>query len=103
MFALVGIRARVVWAAAAVWWVLIAIVGTATDPSRGGAGGWSVLVDRLWAVGAWIPLTVAVFALVWRVPFRRGQLRRALAIHVAGAGAVIALRAVYIYLLDPWI
>lgn len=103
MFALVGIRARVVLAAAAAWWVLVAIVGTAADPSRGGTGGWAALFDRLWAVAAWIPLTVAVFALVWRVPFRRGRWRTALAVHVVGAAAVIALRAVYIYLLDPYV
>lgn len=103
MVALAGIRARLVLAAAAGWWLVVAIVTTATDASRGGTGGWAVLGERLWGVAAWVPLTVAVFALAWRVPFRKARWRGPLALHVAGAAAVIVLRAAYIYALDPWV
>lgn len=96
-------RARAILAAAAGWWLLIAIVSAAVDRSRGGTGGWSALGDALAAVAGWIPLTLAVFALVWRVPFTRATWRRALAIHAVGAAATIVLRAVYIYAIDPWV
>jgi len=97
------VRPGLVLVAAAAWWILIGLVGTATDRSRGGAGGWEVLAERLCAVAGWIPLTVGVFALVWRVPFQRAAWWRAFAIHVLGAAAVITLRAGYIFALDPWV
>lgn len=103
MSARAPVRPGLVLAAATAWWLLIALVGTATDRSRGGSGGWEVLGERLGAVVAWIPLTLGIFALVWRAPFRRAAWGRALAIHVAGAAVVITLRAIYIFTLDPWI
>lgn len=96
-------RARAILAAAAGWWILIALVSAAVARSRGGTGGWPALVDSLAAVAGWIPLTLAVFALIWRVPFTRGTWRRALAVHTLGAAAVIVVRALYIYSLDPWV
>lgn len=96
-------RARAILAAAAGWWILIAVVSAAVDRSRGGTGGWPALGTALAAVGGWIPLTLAVFALIWRVPFTRATWRRALLVHAVGAAATIALRALYIYALDPWV
>lgn len=103
MSARAPVRPGLVLAAGAAWWLLIALVSTATNRSRGGPGGWEVFTENLWAVAGWLPLTVGVFELVWRAPFRRASWRRALAIHVVGAAAVITLRALYIYALDPWI
>lgn len=94
-------RPLVIAGVATGWWLLIALVSAANARSRGADGGWDALATALVAVAGWIPLTVAVFALVRRVPIRRAGWPRALAIHVAGAAAVVALRAIYIFALDP--
>ena len=96
-------RRSIQLAIATAWWVLVALVSAASARSRGGAGGWDALATALAAVAFWIPLTVAVFALVEGVPLRRPGLARALAIHVVGATAVVVLRALWIYGLDPWV
>lgn len=96
-------RWPVITAIAAAWWLVIAMVSAANAQSRGGTGGWEAITTALAAVAAWVPLTVAIYAAVRRWPIRRAAWRRPLAIHLGGAAAVIALRAVYIYTLDPWI
>ena len=96
-------RRSIQLAIATAWWVLVALVSAASARSRGGAGGWDALATALAAVAFWIPLTVAVFALVEGVPLRRPGLARARAIHVGGAAAVVVLRALWIYGLDPWV
>ncbi|MEZ4402332.1 MAG: histidine kinase [Kofleriaceae bacterium] len=97
--------ARLGWmvVAATAWWSLIALISAANARSRGGAAGWDALAVAFVAVAGWIPLTLAVFALVQRVPIRRTGWPRAVAIHLAAAVAVVHLRAAYIYLLDPWV
>lgn len=55
----------------------------------------------LLAGAPWIPLTVAIFWLCRREPLRRPHRMRALAVHIAAAAIVIAVRGGYIYLLDP--
>lgn len=82
---------------------MVALVSAANARSRGGVGGWEALGVAVVAVAFWIPLTVTVFALVERFPLRRSGLGLALAVHVVGAIAIVTLRAVWIYSLDPWV
>ena len=93
----------VVLAIATGWWLSVAFVGAANQV---------VQLDQSWglAVGSelvgcliWVPLTVAIFALCTRVPLRRGQLARGIAIHLLAAVIVVLFRAVYIYGLNPWL
>ena len=96
-------RPVVIVGVATAWWLLIALVSAANARSRGADGGWDALVTALAAVAGWVPLTVAVYALVRRFPIRRAHWPRGLALHLGGAIAVVVIRALFIYLLDPWI
>ena len=62
-----------------------------------------VLRINLIGMWGWVPLTVALFWLVSRVPIRRGQVARSCAVLMAAAFAAVVLRSVYIYTLDPWV
>ncbi len=65
---------------------------------------WSdVLRINLIGMWGWVPLTVALFWLVSRVPIRRGSVARSCTILMTAAFAVVVLRSVYIYTLDPWV
>lgn len=88
---------------ASAWWILIGLVSAANARSRGGDDGWDALAPSLVAVAGWIPLTVAVYALVRRFPIRRATWPRGLAIHAGGAMVVVVVRALYISALDPWL
>lgn len=96
-------RPAVLLAVATAWWSLIALVSAANARSRGGTGGWDALVEALVAVAFWVPLTLGVLALVRHAPLRRATWPRALVLHGAGAAAVVVLRALWIWSLDPWV
>lgn len=62
-----------------------------------------VLRTGLVGMWGWVPLTVGLFWVVSRVHIRRGDVMHACAVLMAAALVVVALRAVFIYFLDPWI
>ena len=62
-----------------------------------------VLRTRLVGMWGWIPLTIGLFWLVQYVPIRRGDALRASAILMLASLAVVFLRAMFIYGLDPWV
>ncbi|MGN6106786.1 MAG: sensor histidine kinase, partial [Kofleriaceae bacterium] len=88
---------------AAAWWCLVALVSAANQVVQHGDPWLEGIADGLVASSLWIPLTVAVFALSRRVPLRRAGWPRRLAIHLGAAAAIVALRAAFIYSLDPWL
>jgi signal transduction histidine kinase len=97
------LRWPVVIGVAAVWWFSIALVGAANQVVQLGNPWHFALGVELAACASWVPLTAAIFWLSTRVRFGRARWGRALAIHLAGAAAVVGFRAVYIYTLDPWV
>ena len=62
-----------------------------------------VLRTSVVGMWGWIPLTVALFWLVARVPMRRGQVLRSGSLLMLAALACVFARSVYIYALDPWV
>ena len=62
-----------------------------------------VLRINLIGMWGWVPLTVALFWLVSRVPIRRGNVARSCAVLMLAAFVMVVLRALYIYNLDPWV
>jgi len=58
---------------------------------------------RLSAAGMlpWIPVSVALYALVERFPLERGRWQRSLPVLAAAVAVVVLLRAAYVGLLDP--
>jgi signal transduction histidine kinase len=97
------LRWPVVLAIATVWWFSIALVGAANQVVQLGASWGPALGVELLACASWVPFTVWVFWLSRRVSLRRERWASALAIHLASAAAIVVLRAVYIYALDPWL
>jgi hypothetical protein len=101
-------RTRVLWLAATGVWLVIALVSTVqTLEMAAGAGrglDWvAVLRTQLASAAMWIPLSVAIVAVVRRHPFERGRRLRALTAQSLAVVAVIVLRAIGVRLLDPWI
>ena len=65
---------------------------------------WAYLLKvRLVGMWGWVPLTVSLFWMSKRFTIRRNGVARQVAALMAGAIAMVFLRAIYIYLLDPWI
>ena len=62
-----------------------------------------VLRTSVVGMWGWIPLTVALFWLVARVPIRRGQVLRSGSVLMLAALGCVFARSVYIYALDPWV
>lgn len=86
---------------AAAWWLLVALVGAANQVGLDGAAWLRALLISLVVCAPWVPLTVALFALSQRLPFRRERWAWPLVLHLLGAALVVAGRAAYIYALDP--
>ncbi len=90
------------------WWTLNGVaVGTQwmrmTDASGQGVAFWRAMPPSMIGAWGWIPIALGLFWLVWRFPIESGRIPRRLAIHTLAVAAVIALRAVYIYALDPFL
>lgn len=62
-----------------------------------------VLRTSMVGMWGWVPLTVGLLWLVSRVPIRRGNVLRSCSVLMAAALVAVALRALFIYGLDPWI
>ena len=96
------------WAVVGVWWTLEGFTA-ATNYHRmaqaaGSALGWGRAAQTAMASAwLWIPLTILALWLAERFPLDRDSWRRYLAVHVAGAAAVIVARALAVVALDPWV
>jgi two-component system LytT family sensor kinase len=98
---------RMEWALASIYWVLVGLANT-TDvyfvrPVAHARPFGGVLATEMTAVLTWIPLTVAIFWLARRYPLRRGRWARSGLVHLAGCVAIIVVRALLIYALDPYL
>lgn len=101
-------RAWLVVLAVTVWWTLEGIVTTgqlltmqfgddevltlAQASRRGIASAW-----------LWIPFSLGLFWLVERYSIERGSLARSLCVLMAAVLAIVLLRAVCVYYLNPWL
>src|SRR5688572_13403453 len=90
-------------AVASAWWLLVALVGAANQYGLGGDSWRYALLTNVAGAVPWVPITVALHYLcLWR-PLRGPRWPRALALHLLACAAVVAVRAVIIFAIDPWV
>lgn len=90
------------------WWTLNGLaVGTQwmrmTDAQGNGVTFWHAMPASMIGAWGWIPFALALFWLAARFPVEPGRVGGRLALHASAVLAVIFLRAVFIYALDPWL
>ena len=90
------------------WWTLNGLaVGTQwmlmTDASGQDVTFWRAMPPSMIGAWGWIPLALALFWLAARFPIESGLILPRLALHAGAVLAVIGFRAVFIYLLDPFL
>jgi two-component system, LytTR family, sensor kinase len=101
-------RPAALWAASFAYWTLSGLLSALSYHAMADFGGGPVTWGRalgvsLAATWPWAPLTVGIFWLARRRPIERHDWARGVAIHALGSGAVVLLRALTIYLGDPWV
>jgi len=103
-------KRRIAWLVAAVfaWWTLNGLaVGAQWMLMRDSNGvavpAWHAIPTSLVGAWGWIPLSLGLVWLAFRFPIRSGQVGRGLLLHAAAVAAIVLLRAVYIYALDPYL
>jgi signal transduction histidine kinase len=101
-------KRRIAWLVAAVfaWWTLNGLaVGAQWMLMRDSKGlavpAWHAIPTSLVGAWGWAPLTLGLVWLAFRHPIRNGSLGRGLLLHGAAVAAIVGVRAVYIYALDP--
>jgi len=101
---------KLAWLVAAVfaWWTLNGLaVGTQwmlmRDASGAGVSFWHAMPASMAGAWGWAPLSLGLVWLAFRHPIRSGSIGRGLLLHGAAVAAIVVLRAVYIYALDPWL
>jgi len=101
---------KVAWLLVAVfaWWTLNGLaVGTQwmlmRDASGAAVGFWHAMPTSLVGAWGWAPLTLGLFWLAFRHPILPGAIGRGLLLHGTAVAAIVLFRAVYIYLLDPYL
>jgi signal transduction histidine kinase len=95
-------------AAVFAWWTLNGLaVGLQwmlmVDANGVGVSAWRALPASLAGAWGWAPLSLGLVWLAFRHPIDRGQVGRGLALHGAAVAAIVLVRALYIYALDPWL
>ena len=76
---------------------------TMRDPSGRPMAIFLALKASLLGAWLWVPFALGLLWLVRRFPIEPGQLARSLPVHAAAVVAVVVLRAVLIYSLNPWV
>jgi hypothetical protein len=101
---------KVGWLCLAVfgWWTLNGLaVGAEWMTMRDAAGAYvswrKAMPASMAGAWGWVPLALGLFWLAHVYPVEPGRVGRALALHALGVLAVVLLRAVWIYALDPWL
>jgi signal transduction histidine kinase len=103
-------KRKVAWLVVAVvaWWTLNGLA-VATQWMRmheadgSPVGFWHAMPTSLVGAWGWAPLTLGLVWLAFRFPIRAGQVGRGLLLHGAAVAAIVLLRAVFIYALDPYL
>lgn len=91
-----------------IWWTLNGLATAAQWMKMTGADGhpvpWTQAMPAS-MIGAWgwIPLTLGLLWLARRHPIVPGRVARAVAVHAAAIAAIVVIRALFIYTLDPWL
>ena len=101
-------KSALLCAAVVLWWTLNGIaVGTQwmlmVDPSGKGISFWHAVPTSLVGAWGWIPLALGLIWLARWHPIEPGRIGRSLAVHLVAVLLIIVARAIYIYLLDPWL
>ena len=101
---------KIAWLVAAVfaWWTLNGLaVGTQWMLMRDASGAtvpfWHAMPASMIGAWGWAPLSLGLVWLAFRHPIRTGRVGRGLLLHGAAVAAIVLVRAVFIYTLDPWL
>src|SRR4249919_2074413 len=101
---------KLAWLVAAVfaWWTLNGLaVGTQWMLMRDASGAtvpfWHAMPTSMIGAWGWAPLSLGLVWLAFRHPIRSGHVGRGLLLHGAAVAAIVLVRAVFIYCLDPWL
>jgi signal transduction histidine kinase len=101
---------KVAWLVVAffAWWTLNGIAVGAQwmlmrDASGATVGFWHAMPAALVGAWCWAPLSLGLVWLAFRFPIQSGQVGRALLLHGAAVLAIVLLRGLLIYWLDPWL
>jgi hypothetical protein len=101
---------RIAWLVAAVfaWWTLNGLaVGTQwmlmRDASGAAVSFWHAMPASMIGAWGWAPLSLGLVWLAFRYPIRAGHVGRGLLLHGGAVAAIVLVRAVFIYSLDPWL
>jgi signal transduction histidine kinase len=99
---------RTLWLGATGGWLVVALVSAAQTLDMAAASGSALdapdlLRPQLASALVWVPLTVALVAIVRRRPFERGRRLRSLGVLALAVAAVILIRAVAVQILNPWV
>jgi LytS/YehU family sensor histidine kinase len=95
-----------IWLIVTAWGLGMAIVNTEQSVSMAAESGrviswWSAMPMHLASVALWIPMTMAMLLIVRRFPLERGVWPRSLLVLAGALLAVIVVRAVYVYFVNP--
>jgi len=101
-------KRKLAWLVAAVfaWWTLNGLAVGAQwmlmrDANGAAVPAWHAIPTSLVGAWGWAPLTLGLVWLAFRHPIRSGGIGRGLLLHGAAVAAIVLVRAVYIYSLDP--
>ena len=101
---------KAMWLCLAVlgWWTLNGLaVGAEWMTMRDAAGhyvSWrKAMPPSMVGAWGWAPLALGLFWLAHAYPIERTRLARAIGVHALAVLAIVLLRAVYIFSLDPWL
>jgi signal transduction histidine kinase len=89
--------------AAFAYWTLAGLAAASESHTVGGMSWGHALITSMTAHVLWVPLTLAILQFGLRFPLERRHLASRVALHVAGALAVVLLRASMIFSLDAWV
>lgn len=94
--------------AVAVWWTLEGLVTTGQLLTMQWADGDVLTLGQalrrgIFSAWLWIPWSLGLFWLVERYPIERGDLLRSIAVLTGAVLAIVLLRALSIYFLNPWL
>jgi two-component system, LytTR family, sensor kinase len=94
-------RSRTLWLAVCAWWTVSGLASTGALASMGNVPWQSALLASMASSLLWIPFTLALAALVRRLPLSRRRLAAASAAYLGAAAAICLVRALLVLALNP--